>query len=367
MVVALGVDVHKKSHTVVAADAAGRQLAQLRVQASQEGDQQALRWARTEFPGEELVWGVEDCRSYSMRLERDLLAAGQQVRRAPAKLMAQCRASARTVGKSDPIDALAVARAVLREPALPTARLEETARELRLLVDHREHLVQQRTRWINRLRVHLQELDPQREPRTLTSRTAQRRLAEWLTGQPGLAAELAGDALAQVSVDTVAILELEKRIARLVAGHPLQQIVGCAALTAAKIIGETGGIDRFGSEACYARHTGVAPIPVWSGNTAGRVRLSRSGNRQLNAALHRIALTQRRCTDSEGHAYYQRRRAAGLDRPSAMRCLKRQLNKTVYRILLAASNDPSQACFPDQPTRRRAGAVKMQPPTEERS
>jgi transposase len=187
MVVALGVDVHKKSHTIVAADAAGRQLAQLRVQASQEGDQQALRWACTEFAGEELVWGVEDCRSYSMRLERDLLAAGQQVRRVPAKLMAQCRASARSVGKSDPIDALAVARAVLREPGLPTARLDEATRELRLLVDHRDHLVQQRTRWINRLRVQLYQLDPEQEPRTLTSKRAQRRLAEWLTGQPGLA------------------------------------------------------------------------------------------------------------------------------------------------------------------------------------
>ena len=72
----------------------------------------------------------------------------------------------------------------------------------------------------------------------------------------------------------------------------LLALPGCGELTAAKLIGETAGVTRFKSEAAFARHSGVAPIPVWSGNTAGRVRLTRSGNRQLNAALHRIAITQ---------------------------------------------------------------------------
>ena len=103
---------------------------------------------------------MEDCRHLSRRLERDLLAAGQQVARVPPKLMAHARTAARTYGKSDPIDALAVARAALREPDLPAARLDGPARELQLLVDHRDDLVAERTRVINRLRWHLHELDP---------------------------------------------------------------------------------------------------------------------------------------------------------------------------------------------------------------
>jgi hypothetical protein len=114
--------------------------------------------------GEELVSAVEDCRHLSRRLERDLLAAGQRIVRVPPKLMANMRDSGRSYGKSDPIDALAVARAALREPDLPVARLDGPEREVRLLVDHREDLVAERTRIISRLRWHLHELDPGRQP-----------------------------------------------------------------------------------------------------------------------------------------------------------------------------------------------------------
>lgn len=81
----------------------------------------------------------------SRRLEADLLAAGEMVLRVPPKMMAGVRRSARTRGKSDPIDALAVARAALREPELPTARLDGPSREIRLLVDYRERLIRERT------------------------------------------------------------------------------------------------------------------------------------------------------------------------------------------------------------------------------
>src|SRR5205823_6036016 len=105
-------------------------------------------------------WAVEDCRHLSRRLEVGLPAAGEQIVRVPSKLMAHARDSARTYGKSDPIDALAVARAALREPGLPAARLDGPERALRLLADHREDLVAERTRLMNRLRWHLHELDP---------------------------------------------------------------------------------------------------------------------------------------------------------------------------------------------------------------
>ena len=111
------------------------------------------------------------------------MVAGESVVRVPPKLMAGARRSAREPGKSDPIDALAVARAALREPDLPVARLDGPERDLRLLVDHREDLVADRTQAINRLRWHLHELLPGGEPkprslgRSLVLAELERRLA----------------------------------------------------------------------------------------------------------------------------------------------------------------------------------------------
>jgi transposase len=333
--VVLGADVHKRTHTFVAVDEVGRQLGQLTVSADGKGHAKALRWARQQFPGERL-WGIEDCRHLSARLERDLLSGGERVVRVPPKLMAQSRASARTRGKSDPIDALAVARAVLREPDLPVAAHDEVSRELKLLVDRREDLVGERTRMINRFRWHLHELDPAQDPspRSLDLAKTRAAVAAWLQGREGLVAELARDILADIDRVTQVIDALERRISHRVEeqGGALIGLPGCGPLTAAKILGETAGIARFRSEACYARHAGVAPIPVWSGNTAGRVRMSRAGNRQLNAALHRIAVTQIRL-DGEGRRYYRKRLMAGDSTTEALRCLKRRLARVVFQTL----------------------------------
>lgn len=127
---------------------------------------------------------------------------------------------------------------------------------------------------------------------------------------------------------------LEKEIEALAAvrAPALLQLPGCGPLTAAKIFGETAGIARFAGEAKYAMHAGVAPIPVWSGRTAGRVRLNKSGNRQLNAALHRIAVTQIRLAGL-GATYHRKRLDAGDSTTEALRCLKRRLARTVYDTL----------------------------------
>ncbi|WP_328510761.1 IS110 family transposase [Streptomyces mirabilis] len=113
---------------------------------------------------------AEDCRQLSRRLEGDLLAAGERIVRVPPKLMTHCHTAARTYGKSDPIDALAAARAALGEPDLPTAHLDDASREVRLLMDHRDNLVAERTRVVNRLRWHVHELGPALDPpaRSLT-------------------------------------------------------------------------------------------------------------------------------------------------------------------------------------------------------
>jgi Transposase len=144
------IDAHKRSHTFGAIDDSGRRLGEKVSKTSSVGHLEAIRWARSKF-GADITWAVEDCRHVSRLLEQDLLTAGYSVIRVPTRLMARTRASARTVGKSDPIDALAIARAALREPNLPTAYTDQTSRDLKLLVDRREDLIGQRTATISRL------------------------------------------------------------------------------------------------------------------------------------------------------------------------------------------------------------------------
>jgi transposase len=346
--VVVGADVHKRTHTFVAVDEVGRKLGEKVVAATTSGHAEAVMWARERF-GTQVLWGIEDCRHLSARLERDLLTAGQQVVRVTPKLMAQTRASARTRGKSDPIDALAVARAVLREPDLPVASHDEVSRELKLLVDRREVLVAQRTSTINRLLWRVHELDPERAPKPRSLDLAKHRnlLGDWLATQSGIVAELARDELADVTRLTETINALAKRIGERVrqVAPALLALPGCGELTAAKLVGEAAGVTRFKSEAAFARHAGVAPIPVWSGNTAGRVRMTRSGNRQLNAALHRIAVTQIRL-DGLGQAYYRTRLDAGASTSEALRSLKRRLARVVFGHLHTDHQTRNQPCQP---------------------
>lgn len=348
MVVTLGVDVHKDTHTTVAADEVGRRQGERMVRATDAGHRQLVAWARREFP-QGRVWAVEDCRHVSTRLERALLAAGERVVRVAPKLMAGARSSARTWGKSDPIDALAIARAALREPDLPVAEHDDASRELKLLVDHREDLVGERTRMINRLRWHLHELDPELDlpVRGLTVLRRLDQLADWLAGRVGrggmvarLAAELVGD----VRAVTVRVNALEREISERVerVAPRLVELPGCGALSAAKIVGETANPARFRSEACFAMHAGTAPIPASSGRT-NRYRLARGGNRQLNAALHRIALTQTRLPNSLGQVYYQRRRANGDTKMEALRALKRRLARVVFGLLTPTTTSTAGA------------------------
>lgn len=334
--VIVGIDAHKRTHTAVAVDEAGRKLGEKTTHATTtEANLELVRWA--DGFGTDRRFAVEDCRHLSRRLEADLLAAGEELVRVPPKLMAHARDAARTYGKSDPIDALAVARAALREPNLPIARLDGASRDLRLLVDHREDLVRDRTAQINRLRWHLHELDPAWDPapRALVRFKHLDAAAARLEGLHGTVAWVARDLVGRIRELTVAANELERRIVQAVSGlaPTLLGLAGVGALTAAKIVAEVAGVRRFRSKAAFARHNGTAPLPVWSGNRV-RHRLSRTGNRQLNAAIHRIAVTQMRIHEG-AKSYLDRRLSTGNTKTEAIRALKRKLSDVVYRRLLA--------------------------------
>jgi transposase len=332
--VTIGIDAHKRSHTAVACDEHGRELARRTSGTSSAEHLRLLAWAAS--VSEERRFAVEDCRALSRRLERDLLGAGEEVLRVPPKLMAKARSSARTYGKSDAIDALAIARACLREPTLPSARLDGPERELRLLLDYREGLVAERTRLVNRLRWRLHELDPSLEAEAgpLTRRCRLQRLQRALAGRQGLVARLARAELGRCLELTAEADALAEELEALVTAlaPALCAIVGCGPLSAAKIVAETAGIERFRSSDAYARHNGTAPVPVASAGRAHH-RLSRSGNRQLNAALHRIALVNGRF-DPRGQALLARRRTQGDSPREALRVLKRRLSDVVYRALV---------------------------------
>ncbi|WP_257881412.1 IS110 family transposase, partial [Gordonia terrae] len=158
--IVIGADVHKRTHTFVAVDAVGKQLGSTVVPATTTGHRTAMQWAHSRF-GAEVLWAIEDCRNMSARLERDLLGADQKVVRVAPRLMAEHRRTGRERGKSDPIDALAVARAAAREPDLPVASHDALSYEMKALTDYRDCLVRERTSKINRVLWRVHQLDPE--------------------------------------------------------------------------------------------------------------------------------------------------------------------------------------------------------------
>lgn len=341
--VTVGADAHKRTHTLVAVDDVGRKLGEKTVAANPEGHLEAVAWASK---WAERRWALEDCRHVTRRLERDLLAAGEAVLRVPTRLMTDARSGGREQGKSDSIDALAAARAAIREPGLPVAQLDGEARHVRLLVDHRDDLVAERTRIQNRLRWHLHELFP---GLTIAAKSLRRQhvlndLEKRLGETSGTVTVIALELLRRTRELTLRCNELERQIAQVVVhlAPTLMGLRGCGSLTAAKVVGETAGIRRFRSKAAFARWNGTAPIPVWSGN-AKKFRLNRGGNRQVNAALHRIAITQCGGTDL-GRVYVDVRIAAGDDRTEALRLLRRRISDEVYRRLRA--DQPAEVYLP---------------------
>ena len=341
--IVIGSDPHKRSYTCSAVVAGTGELRSSEaVQATSAGHERLLTWARGVDP--ERVWAIEDCRHVSGKLERFLLARGERVVRVPPKLMAGRRRGSRQAGKSDPIDALAVARAALEEgiDTLPAAALEGPAREVKLLLDHREDLIAERTRIQNRLRWLLHDRWPELEPAigSLDRFVWLERLAGRLQRSPQ-------DADVRVMRAQVRRLKeltreantLERELGLLVRGlQPrLLQLPGVGVLTAAKLISEIAGIERFRTEAKLARLAGIAPIPASSGNRQ-RLRLHRGGNRQLNAAFHRIAVTQLR-VHPPAQDYITRRISEGKTKREALRCLKRHLVRTIHHTMTTTTRE----------------------------
>ena len=298
----------------------------------------AARWP-------ERRWGVEGARGLGQLLAQQLVAAGEHVVDVPATLSARVRTLETGHGrKTDRIDARAVALVAAQRPDLPRVTADDHCRVLRLLADRRDELTSERRRTINRLHRHLRDLIAGGAPTQLNAKEAAALLAE-VRPADGVEAErkqMARDLLVDVRRLDRALAQNRRRCAAAVAasGTTLTQLAGISDVLAAKILGHIGDIGRFPSADRLASYAGTAPIEASSGDVV-RHRLSRHGNRQLNHAIHLAAHVQT-IRPGPGRDYYQRRRDTGNSRNEALRLLKRQLTKTIYRTLLADANRTRQ-------------------------
>jgi transposase len=329
---AVGIDTHKASLAACAVDELGAPLAERTFPNDPAGHGALAEWIRTVAP--DAVIGIEGSASYGAGLARSLLAGGAVVREVPPQLSNRERGRTRRPGKSDPTDALAIARVTVRERELPPVRLADRTVEIRLRVQAREDAVTEAVRVRNRLHADLVVLVPgygDMIPNLLAARH-RRRAATLLRHRTGVQVDLARARIARLHVLDREARHLEARIGVLVGTHPLLAMHGVGLLTAAKIIAEAGDVRRFRSIDAFAMLAGVAPVPASSGQVQ-RMRLNRGGNRQLNRAFYTIAMVQA-VRHPPARAFLARKAAEHKSAREGIRALKRQLVRPVFRLLL---------------------------------
>jgi transposase len=342
-----GVDSHKDTLAVAVIDAGGR------VVTVRQLPNEAPGFARLAALVTEhgcLRVGIEGSTNYGWAAAMFLLEAGITVVEVPPLLTSRERSSRPGQGKTDPVDAVAIARITAREDHLPSVRpMDGPIADLRVLIDYREQLVTERRALANRVHVDLCWLRPGHQhalPRLTQPAHLQAALA-LLAGDEGVRAAVTRARLHRMIEINAEAAGLRSQIDALVAasGTTLTGIYGIGTLIAARILAEVVDINRYPSRHHFAAANGSAPIPASSGRTV-RHRLNRGGNRQLNRALYTIAITEIRA-DTEGRAYYQRKRAEGKTGREALRCLKRRLSDVIYKTLRA---DAAAAAQPSMPS-----------------
>jgi transposase len=332
--VLIGVDPHKSSHTAVAIDDDERPIAHLRVGADRTQLQRLLAWATP--LGEDRTWAMESANGLGRLLSQQLVAAGETVVDVPATLAGRVRLLGSTkASKNDPNDALSTAIAGLRHRELRQVAVDDHSAVLRLLADRHRDLVASRTKTACRLHAVLRELVAGGAPLRLK---ADRAAALLRTVRPSTTVEVERKRLAQDLLVDVRRLDrdiatVKTRISDAVAAAntSLLEIHGVGPIVAAIIIGHTGDVRRFATRDRFASYNGTAPIEASSGPKK-RHRLNPRGNRQLNHALHLVAVTQI-SRDTPGRRYYDRKLAEGKTGKEALRALKRRISDAVWRQL----------------------------------
>ena len=326
---------HKTSLTAVAVDPTGTPLSRRRLLVNAGTLGQLTAWAGV-WPSRRFA--VEGAFGLGRPIAQQLAAAGEQVLDVPATLAARARLLNTGGGrKTDAADAASVAQVALHCPTLRTVAAEDQSTILRLLAERRDDLTGERTRILNRLHGLLRDLIPGGAPTDLTAAkaTALLRGLRPATATAACRRELARDLLGDLRrVDArLANNKAQARDALAVTGSTLTQVHGLGVVLAVKLLGHVGDIARFPSQDHFASYTATAPLDASSGNQQ-RHRLNTGGNRQLNAALHTIAICQAR-DPGPGRRYYLRKLSEGKTPAEARRALKRRLANVIYRRILA--------------------------------
>jgi transposase len=347
-VVIIGVDPHKRTHTASALEpGTHRVLGTLQIDATLASYGQLLRWA-ARFGDRR--WAVENARGLGRHLAQWLAARGERVDDVACTATARVRELSRGGRrKNDVIDAAAAASvAALTGDASPVV-VEDLSTVLALLDERRANLAAHRTRLVNQLHALLRDLIPGGADTDLTATAAARVLAAVRPVGPAEATrkQLARDLVAEVREADARLAKRSGQMSQTLAEHGsrLPEVDGIGPVVAARLLGRTGRASRFPTSSAFASYAGVAPVEVASADRA-RHRLPRGGDRQLNLALHIVALTQVRMRRSVGRAYYDRKIAEGKTRNEAMRCLKRRLADHVWRMMLADERRKTPAAGP---------------------
>jgi transposase len=355
--VIVGVDAHKYSHTAAAVNAWGQDKGRLHF--TNDSLPQALAWLRTLGQREHVVVAVEDANSYGFHLVSALAREQYAVRSVPAILTERDRQHSTQRDKSDYEDAKRVAKVILvkYEETLPVmasvANAEELAiaTELNLLLNERREIVKQQTILKNQLHVLLHRYYGDHYADGFPKAFHKQALTFY---EADLSQATANALVAQSILRRIERLKLLEKHNRDILGHIIRvgqtspaalalakQTHGCGALTACSIVAEIVTIRRFGSGDKLAKYAGIAPTMKSSG-AHHRLYTNPFGNRLLNKALHTIALSQIAVKgDPRGKEYYQKKLEEGKTKLWALRCLKRQIAKLVFRTLREAEREKS--------------------------
>lgn len=332
--ITIGIDPHKSSLTAVAVDPTGQQLAARRFPINAGTFGQLIRWAHR-WP--DRCFAIEGANGLGRGIAQQLAAAGETALDVPATLAARVRLLDTGGGrKTDAADAASVARVAQRHPRLRQVAAEDQTTVLRLLVERRDDLARERTRVLNRLHVLLRDLVPGGAPVGLSADKAAAILRKVRpdTATDACRRDLARELLADLRrLDRqLKTNESLTRDAVAATGSTLPEVHGIAVVLAAKILGYVGDVNRFATADHFASYTGTCPLDASSGNRQ-RHRLNTGGNRQLNTALHTIAVCQAR-DPGPGQTYYLRKISEGKTPAEARRALKRRLANVIYRHLV---------------------------------
>jgi transposase len=333
-VITIGIDPHKSSLTAVAVQANGLPGPPLRVVVDKSTPAVLLAWAAL-WP--ERRWAVEGATGLGRGIAQHLVAAGEVVLDVPAKLAARARLlGSSSARKTDVADAISVAAVALHNRRLNQVRAEDETTIMRLLSERRDDLVAEHTRWINRLHVLPRDLVPGGASVRLDVVEASALLAKVrpVTAADHQRKQLARDIVRDLRRHEASIEDLEKQLRAAVSASGARSRRSRASVShRGQDPRAPGDIRRFPNQEHYASYAGTAPIDVSSGDQETH-RLSRRGNRQLNAAIHVAADTQAR-DPGPGRDHYRRKIAEHKTVKEACRSLKRRITNAIYRRLLA--------------------------------